>query len=54
MKTQSKIQVETQRGWWTLTIDGIEGDLSDSTLEHIAKMIEEGNTSGEVIEGDDE
>ena len=41
---------ETQRGWWKLTIEGIDGDLSEVTLRHIAEAILEGNTQGEVIE----
>jgi hypothetical protein len=38
-----------ERGWWTLNIEGIETP-DDSTLEHIAKLIKEGYTSGEIIQ----
>jgi hypothetical protein len=45
-----------KRGWWKLIITGDmeHGHLLDNDLEHIAKQIEEGFTSGEVLlqEGD--
>lgn len=52
----------TKLGWWNvkfdLTLDGEEvrwEDLDECTQEHIAEMIKEGYTGGEiVIEEDDE
>lgn len=41
-------------GWWTLKIEGVK-EATDDTLEHIAKLIKDGYTSGEVIqEGEEE
>lgn len=40
-----------QRGWWNLSTNT---ELSDVDLEHIAEMILNGFTSGEVIQDDDE
>lgn len=41
---------ETQRGWWRLNIEGIKCDVSDATIEHIAEMIKQGCSQGEIIE----
>lgn len=41
------------RGWWSLTTTIPSEQLSDCTLEHIAKLIKEGYTSGEIIEEDE-
>ena len=41
----------TENGWWTLNIEMFDGgEPDDATLEHIAAMIIEGMTSGEVIQ----
>lgn len=40
-------------GWWSIKFDDLEpDDLSDGTLEHIAELIKNGYTSGEIIEED--
>jgi len=39
----------TERGWWKLTTTIWMNDLTDADLEHIAKMIVEGYTEGEII-----
>ena len=39
-------------GWWDLKITGTE--LNDIDRHHIAKMIEEGFTSGEIVHEGDE
>jgi hypothetical protein len=39
-----------ERGWWTFAADV---DLNEVDLEHIAKMIREGYTSGEVAAYED-
>lgn len=39
------------RGWWTLRLEGnTPDDLSDVDREHIARLITEGFTSGEIVE----
>jgi len=38
----------TERGWWNLTFKGVD-ELTDDDKEHIAKLIEEGGTEGEII-----
>ena len=43
-------ETSTNRSWWKLTFSGSDGDLSDSTLEHIASLIKEGFTEGEILE----
>lgn len=47
----------TKTGWWSvkfdLTLEGEEvrwDDLDEVTQEHIAEMIKEGYTSGEIVE----
>lgn len=39
----------TKNGWWSLKITGVYG-LNDCDREHIAKLITEGYTSGEVVQ----
>ena len=45
-----------KRGWWTLEIraidDSFNESLTDEDREHIARMIREGCTSGELIQED--
>ena len=41
--------VETQRGWWKLTWTGVD-ELDDFTIEHIAELISDGYTQGEIIQ----
>ena len=42
-------------GWWDLEIKGNRPDeLSEADLEHIAELIKEGYTSGEIIGDEDE
>ena len=51
----------SKTGWWSVDFDlTLEGrnvrfqDLSEATQEHIADMIKEGYSSGEIVEeGDD-
>jgi uncharacterized membrane protein len=39
------------RGWWDLTIKGNTSDeLDEADLDHIAELIKEGYTSGEIAE----
>lgn len=38
----------TERGAWTLTFTGVD-ELTEGDCEHIARLIEEGYTSGEII-----
>ena len=39
------------KGWWNLELTGnSHTELSDYDLEHIAKLIKQGFTSGEVVE----
>lgn len=40
-------------GEWELKITGVD-ELNDCDQEHIAKLITEGYTSGEIIQEDDE
>lgn len=41
------------RGWWTLKIENTEDErpakTTDMDLEHIAELIKQGCTSGEVL-----
>jgi hypothetical protein len=39
-------------GWWTLKIDA-DFELQDFDFEHIAKSIQEGSTSGEIFEDEE-
>jgi hypothetical protein len=39
-----------KRGWWKLDLGDLDiRDLSDADAEHIAKMIKQGYTEGEVV-----
>jgi hypothetical protein len=39
-----------QRGWWDLDLHGqIMEDLSDADRDHIAELIKEGYTGGELV-----
>jgi hypothetical protein len=45
-------------GWWKLEAWKVnskdkEMDLLDTDLDHIAEMIKQGYTSGEVVDGDE-
>jgi len=40
-------------GWWTLKITGV-GELTDVDREHIAHLIIEGWTEGEILQDDEE
>jgi hypothetical protein len=40
--------VESDRGWWKLTFTGVN-ELNDIDREHIAKLIVDGFTEGEII-----
>lgn len=41
------------KGWWTLTLEGNTGDeLSECDRDHIAKLIKEGFTSGDIVKDD--
>ncbi len=40
-------------GWWNLTFSGVD-ELNDLDREHIAELIKEGYTSGEIIHHEDE
>ena len=42
---------ETTYGYWYLSFTGVD-ELNDTDQEHIAKLIKEGFTSGEVIQDD--
>jgi len=43
-----------ERGWWTLSIEMFGSDEPDeTTLEHIAELIKDGYTSGEVVQESD-
>lgn len=37
----------TERGWWDLNVNT---ELCDCDREHIARMVQEGYTSGEICE----
>lgn len=39
---------ESDRGWWKLTFTGVK-ELTDIDREHIAKLIVDGCTEGEII-----
>lgn len=46
-------------GWWKLeawkeSVDGEAVELDDVDLDHIAELIKEGYTSGEVVDSDPE
>jgi len=46
-----------KKGWWTLTINDVEGKIDredESTLEYIGEMIKQGFTSGEIIQEESE
>ncbi|WP_276971423.1 hypothetical protein [Ferrimicrobium acidiphilum] len=38
-------------GWWTVTTTGVEPNEAD--LEHIADMVQQGYTSGQLVQEDD-
>lgn len=40
-------------GWWTLEVTGV-AELNDADLEHIAELIKDGFTSGQVVQEDEE
>lgn len=40
-------------GWWALSTDGVE-ELFDDDLEHIAEMIKQGFTSGDLVQDGEE
>ncbi len=43
--------MEIKRGWWTLNAKMFDdSEVSDSSLEHIASLVKEGYTSGEIVE----
>ena len=38
-------------GWWSLKLEGCNfDDLEDMDLEHIANLIKDGYTNGEIVE----
>ena len=39
----------TKRGWWDLEVKGVS-ELNDADREHIAQLIKEGYTSGEIVQ----
>jgi hypothetical protein len=46
-------------GWWSLETwkedsNGHETDLNNDDREHIAELIKQGYTQGEVVDGDEE
>jgi hypothetical protein len=44
------MMVATTRGWWSLDANMHDGSpLGDSEREHIAQMIKDGYTSGELV-----
>ena len=44
-----------ERGWWTLSIEMNGPNEADgAALEHIAELIKQGYTSGEVLMDEDE
>lgn len=39
------------QGWWRLATEGVDlRDLPDSTREHIAEQIRDGNVEGQIFE----
>ena len=42
-----------KRGWWTLTTTGVD-ELNDIDREHIAELIKEGFTSGEILQDEED
>jgi hypothetical protein len=38
-----------QSGWWKLDVNMDTDDLSDSDREHIANLIQQGFTEGEIV-----
>lgn len=40
-------------GWWSLEITGVD-ELNEADREHIAQLIKDGFTSGEIIPEEDE
>ena len=44
-----------ESGWWKLDLGDLRrDDLSDADREHIAKMIKEGYTQGEIVKDDEQ
>ena len=44
------------RGWWTIKYEAVDKGFvepNDADLEHIAELIKEGVTSGEIVQDDD-
>ena len=41
-----------ETGWWSIDYGDIEPD--EITLEHIAELIKQGYTNGEIIQGEEE
>lgn len=35
-------------GWWKLTVTGVD-ELNDADKEHIAELIKQGYTEGEIV-----
>ena len=39
----------TKRGWWKLKVEGLDEDLDDNDLEHIAELVRDGYNQGEIL-----
>lgn len=49
-KRRLKNKMAKNKGWWTLELNGnSHNDLSEVDLEHIAELIKQGYTNGEII-----
>ena len=42
-----------KKGWWSLIIAGVD-ELTETDQEHIAELIKQGFTSGEIVQEDEE
>lgn len=46
-----------KRGWWTIKYEAVDEEFvepNDADLEHIAELIKEGYTSGEILQEEEE
>ena len=53
-KQQWRKKMAKNRGWWDLELKGNRHDeLSEGDRDHIARLIKEGYTGGEVVEDEE-
>jgi len=55
-KTERRRKMAKKQGWWELKITPprIESEPNDTDLEHIAELIKQGYTQGEIVADEEE